>query len=164
MKRPEPLGEVVAAIDPIKSLLSRLQDEVIPLIEKQREPSQRKALLAAMEDDLKEVFKVLGELESESRALRKLCAGIRRTARKLRPRGGKPRRQGKPPTQVEKQAVREALQERREAGMSELCYATGLIMFRVKRALQEYELEGNVERSGERAGTRYRWTGVGSAG
>lgn len=170
-RRPEPIEQALQAVDPVEALLSRLRDKVMPLIEQQRDPVQRSALLAALEEDLRDAFKVLGELESELREIRERCAGLWKTARKLRtkskPRRGMARssrparRPSQPPSEEEKQAVREALQKRRAAAMGELCHLTGLIMFRVKRVLQAFEMEGKVKRFGERSGTRYRWTGDG---
>ena len=171
-RRPEPIEQVVEAFDPIKDLLSRLKEKVIPLIEQQREPSQRRAMVAALEEDLRVVLKVLGDLENEARRTRGSCTELFRVVRKLRPRGKprpparrRPARHRRPrqePTDEQKEAVLDALRKRGSVAMSELCYATGFGMARLKRILKALGKEGRVERSGTTSATRYRCTAQGN--
>ena len=166
--RPEPIEQAAAAVGPIKALLRRLKEGVIPLIEQQREPSQRKALLARLEFDLRGAFKILGDLDVELRETRRSCTELHRIARKLRPRGkprpparrrpGRRRRPPVLPTDEQKKAVLDALQERGAVAMSELCHATGFGMAKLKRILNVLREEGSVERSGTTSATRYRST------
>ena len=167
--RPEPVEQAADAVDPIKALIRRFEDEVIPLIEQQREPSQRKAMLARVEEELRGAFKVLDDLDDDLRLIRRRCTELFRAARKLRPRAKprpparrRPARRRRPrqePTDEQKNAVLDVLRRRSAVAMSELCFATGLGMSRLKRIIKALEKEGNVERSGTTSATRYRLTG-----
>src|SRR6185436_11931341 len=85
--RPEPVEQATEAVDPIKALINRFRDEVIPRIEQQRDPSQRKAMLARLEEDIRGAFKVLDDLDNDLQETRRRCTELFKAARKLRPRG-----------------------------------------------------------------------------
>lgn len=168
---PHRIEEVEQAVDPIKALINRFRDEVIPRIEQQRDPSQRKAMLAGVEEDLRGAFKVLDGLDNDLQETRRRCTELFRAARKLRPRG-KPRARSRKrklalcrprliPTDEQKELVLDSLRKRGSVAMSELCHATGYGMAKLKRILNVLREEGRVERFGATSGTRYRWTGEG---
>jgi len=160
--------EAAEAFDPIKALINKLRDEVIPRIEQQRDPSQRKAVLARLEEDLRGAFKVLDDLDNDLQETRRRCTELFKAARKLRPRG-KPRAQSSKrklalrrprliPTDEQKEVVLDTLRKRGSVAMSELCHATGFGMARLKRILKVLGEEGRVQRSGTTSGTRYQFT------
>lgn len=149
----------VEAFEPIRGLLRRFDDEVIPQIEQQREPSQRRAMVAGVEEDLTVVINVLGDFEHESRNTRRGCTGLLKIVKRLRPRR-KPRpRPSDFPTEKQKEAILDALRKRRSMAMGELCYATGVGVAKLTRILKVLRADGRVERSGSTSGTRYRLAG-----
>jgi len=164
-KRPEPIEQVVEAFGPIKDLLRRVEEQAIPLTEQQRVPSQRAAMVGGLEEDLRVVFKVLGDLENEARETRTRCTELLKVVRRLRPRG-KPRppvftrtRAARPalvPTDEEKRAVLNAIGEfRGSASMGDLVRWTGFPMSKMKRVLKALKEEGEINRSGTTSATRY---------
>lgn len=148
-RRPEPIEQVVEAVDPLKALLSRLRGKLIPLIEQQRNPGQKKALLARLEEDVRAALKVLDELDNRMRETRRSYAELLAIYRSF--------------GQGIEEAVLDALRQRSSAAMGELCQATGYGQARVKRVLKALGDEGRVKRTGTTSGTRYRLTGTGSA-
>jgi len=162
--RPEPVEQATEAVDPIKALINRFRDEVIPRIEQQRDPSQRKAMLARLEEDIRGAFKVLDDLDNDLQETRRRCTELFKAARKLRPRGkSRPRSRklklGRPhliPTDEQKEVVLDAIRKRGSLAMGELCHATGYGLAKLKRTLKTLREEGIVERSGATSGTRYR--------
>jgi len=172
--RPEAVEQAGEAVDAIKALLGRLRDEVIPRIEQQQDPFQRRGMLDRLEEDLRGAFKVLGDLDNELRDTRRRCTELFNAARKLRPRG-KPRPRSRKrklalrrprliPTDEQKEVVLDAIRKRGPVAMSELCHATGYGMVKLKRILNVLRDDGRVERSGITSGTRYRAGGKGSNG
>jgi chromatin segregation and condensation protein Rec8/ScpA/Scc1 (kleisin family) len=169
---PLEIEQVAEAIDPIKALINRFRDEVIPRIEQQRDPSQRKAMLARLEEDLRGAFKVIDDLDNDLQETRRRCTELFNAARKLRPRG-KPRARSRKrklavrrprliPTDEQKEVVLDALRKRGSVAMSELCHATGYGMAKLKRILNVLREDGRVERSGATSGTRYQCTTQGN--
>jgi chromatin segregation and condensation protein Rec8/ScpA/Scc1 (kleisin family) len=156
-------------VDPLKALINRFRDEVIPRIEQQQNPFQRRAMLARLEEDLRDAFKVLNDLDNDLQETRRKVAQLFKAARKLRPRG-KPRPQSRKrklalrrprliPTDEQKEVVLGALRTRDSMAMSDLCHATGYGMAKLKRILKVLRDDGRVDRSGVTSGTRYRARG-----
>lgn len=172
--RPEPVEQAAeACLAPSEALIRRFEDEVIPLVEQERDPAQRLAMLARVEEELRGVFKDLDDLANDLRETRRRCTELFRAARKLRPRAKarrsarrRPARRRPPrpePTDEQKEAVLDALRRRGAAvAMSELCYETGFGAARLKRIVKALGNEGRAERFGTASATRYRCTEEGA--
>ena len=170
-RRPEPIEEALEGMSPIKDLVHRLGVNVIPLIEQQRDRNQRQAMLDELEEELRDVFKVLDAVESAVKETRRTCSGLRAVGRKLRPKrpsqppasekGGRTRTFPKYPTNEHKAAVLDALRRSRSQSMGELCHGTGFGMSRLGRVLAALREEGKVKKTGTTSATRYHLTAKG---
>jgi hypothetical protein len=156
---PEPL--TAKALDPLKESIRRLRDDVLPLLER-GSSTQRKATVKALESDLRDAFKVIDNLEGETRELRVTCRALFQAVRKHRRKTSRPvltapRRSPEPvPTEAQKSAVLVALKKiGRPAAMSDLVFVTSFGQSKMNRIIKALREEGKIERSGSGAGTRY---------
>lgn len=170
MLSPGRAEQAAESFGPIRELVNRLRETVLPEIAAQEEPTTRKAMLAHVEALIGDSFKRLDDLETDLRGLRRSLADLRKDSRRLRPRGKprpRPRNPRKKPAhrplqpreQVErdKDKVYAALpSDGRLRTLHELFILTGFGKSKLTRILRALAKDDAVERVGSTSGTRYR--------